>query len=715
MGTQAERIAAEVIRQLEAGTAPWVVPWVPGEGSPPPSPHNAVTGKRYRGVNRFVLSMAHPGTSEDSRWCTYRQAQSVGAQVRKGSRGQPVVFPVFRIKKPVLEGGRPKIGSDGKAIHEIIELERPRLRYAVVFHASQVEGLPELERAPAAPQEAWERHAEAERLLSASGAVILHDQRDQAFYRPGTDTIHLPKKGQFATADRYYATALHELGHWTGHESRLNRDMGPKGTPGYAEEELRAEMASYLLGTELGIGHDPGQHIAYIGEWVELVKADRFVIHRAATAAETICDYIQGRMQEQEQTQQRTEDRDMSKQQPAERDTRLYVPYEQRVAAREAGARWNKKEKFWYAPKGADLAPLQRWATAPPQALEAPVDAKREFEDFCRGLGLQPDGVIYDGQLHRCAVEGGKKGARDGAYVAHFDGHPAGWAQNHKTGEEAKWKATGQELTDAQRMSLRASAEKARQERNETQEAGYREVSRRLTKQWEEEKPWLSGAAAERHLYLTNKGLGSPGDYGLRVDQQKRLVVPLRDAEGVLWSLQKIGEAGFKCFEKGGRTRGTFHTIGEAAHEQQGAIYVTTGVATGAAIHQATGKTVVCAMNDGNLSRVAEQLQALHPKIPMVIWGDDDRAQEAKGNKNSGRESAQEAAKRTGGAAVLPKFQRGDDPKFSDFADLLVARGPQALRVEESKVRRKLGLGKNRTDNLDRVVDTMGRKMGVGR
>lgn len=293
-----ERVAEEVIKALEEGTAPWIKPWEPGQQ--PDRPTNALTGKPYRGWNSVYLSMMQKG--DDSRWCTYKQAKELGAQVRKGEKGSVVQYWQFREKQLVKDDqGKPVLDDEGKKQYRNVELERPKVFHAVVFHASQIDGMPPLPPRKEKPE--WERHQAAEQMLEASGASIHHDQNDRAFYRPSTDQIHLPPKGQFPSADNYYATALHEVGHWTGHPSRLDRDLShPFGSEGYAKEELRAELSSYMLGTELGIGHDPGQHTAYIGSWIKALKEDPNEIFRASRDAEKIVDFMQGLVQEQEQT-----------------------------------------------------------------------------------------------------------------------------------------------------------------------------------------------------------------------------------------------------------------------------------------------------------------------------------------------------------------------------------------------------------------------------
>jgi antirestriction protein ArdC len=147
---------------------------------------------------------------------------------------------------------------------------RPNLihRIYTVFNATQIEGVPPLQ--PRQPQE-WEVAHAGEEILRNSGASIRHDRADRAFYNCGRDEIHLPPKDAFKSAANYYGTALHELAHWSGHPTRLNRQTLNEtytfGDPNYAKEELRAELASVFLAAERGIPHNPEQHAAYVGSW----------------------------------------------------------------------------------------------------------------------------------------------------------------------------------------------------------------------------------------------------------------------------------------------------------------------------------------------------------------------------------------------------------------------------------------------------------------
>ncbi|MEX8139991.1 zincin-like metallopeptidase domain-containing protein [Acinetobacter baumannii] len=283
----AEEVAARIIEQLQQGTAPWQKPWKPGELQ---LPYNPKTGNPYRGMNSMWLHMQ--GYS-DPRWMTFNQALDQGANVRKGEKGAHIVYWKFtEDRKAVDEQGRPIIDPEtGKQKTVTVKLERPRSFSAVVFNAEQIDGLPPLEARPTMPE--LERHDRARAILANSGAQIQHVEGDRAFYNLVSDKITLPHPDQFHSPDAYFATALHELGHWTGHSSRLDRDLAhPFGSEGYAREELRAEIASLMLGEKLDIGHDPGQHVAYVGSWIKALQEDPREIFRAAADAERITGFV---------------------------------------------------------------------------------------------------------------------------------------------------------------------------------------------------------------------------------------------------------------------------------------------------------------------------------------------------------------------------------------------------------------------------------------
>ena len=311
-----EIVAEKLIKQLEAGTAPWQRPWNPGEASTF-LPYNPVTDNRYKGINALVL-LSH--NRDDQRWMTYKQATDAGAQVRKGEKGTGIQYWKFVDEHNQKDDtGKPLVDKQGKPVKETVKLERPRVFFATVFNAEQIEGLPPIQR----QAQTWNPLERAEAILAVSGVPIHYNGKGRAFYRPLTDSIHLPDREQFPSAENFYATALHELGHSTGHPDRLNRDLShPFGSEGYAKEELRAEIASMILGDELGIGHDSNQHAAYVGSWIKALKEDPLEIFRAAADAEKIQAYVLGleqqHIQEQVQEKVQVQTQEYNTQQPSE-------------------------------------------------------------------------------------------------------------------------------------------------------------------------------------------------------------------------------------------------------------------------------------------------------------------------------------------------------------------------------------------------------------
>lgn len=284
-----ENIANQLIKKLEQGTAPWQLPWESASANLA-LPYNAVTGNRYKGINILSLLLSDHG---DPRWVTYKQAESKGWQVRKGEKAVAIQFRKTSEFVPVLdEAGNKVLNEQGKPEGYTVRLEHPIIKTAWVFNAQQVNGMPPLENERQA-EHAWTPIERAERLVRATGAKINHIQGNKAYYNPIADEITLPLTSQFSSPDRYYATALHEIGHWTGHAARLDRRiMNRIGTPEYAREELRAEIASLLIGHELKIGHDPGQHAAYVNAWIKTLRDTPTEILAATADAERIYDYV---------------------------------------------------------------------------------------------------------------------------------------------------------------------------------------------------------------------------------------------------------------------------------------------------------------------------------------------------------------------------------------------------------------------------------------
>ncbi len=290
----ADQLAQKIIEQLRQGTAPWLKPWSPADGQD--LPYNHTTGNRYSGTNSLMLSVQ---MREDPRWMTYKQAKSIDCQVRKGEKGVGLIKLITHREITKTDAqGKPLKDDQGKPIKVFSLLERPFIKGFTVFNGEQIDGLPRWERTPLTMD--WVPDDRAETLLKASGADIKHEAGDRAYYSLTKDHIVLPEQKQFQNASLYYATALHELGHWTGHPDRLDRDMsGGFGSDNYAKEELRAEIASMMLNRELGLEHDPGQHLAYVQSWIKALESDPMEIIQATRDAQKIQNYVLGLEQAQ--------------------------------------------------------------------------------------------------------------------------------------------------------------------------------------------------------------------------------------------------------------------------------------------------------------------------------------------------------------------------------------------------------------------------------
>lgn len=308
-----ELVAEKIIAQLKEGTAPWQLPWEKSSGAFE-KPYNAVTNKAYRGLNSLFLQLFTP--FEDPRWSTFKQAQSQGWSVQKGTKGMAINFVKTHQLIPKRdEQGKPVLDQKGKPVKIRRKLNTPIVTKAWVFNAEQIKGVSPLEKKQEISQ--WEKLYRVESLVKNTGASIEHVPGNKAYYSPLVDNIRMPERTQFKASDRYYATLLHELGHWTGHKDRLDRSiMNTFGTQEYAREELRAEIASMMLGSELQIGHDPKQHLAYVDSWIKILTEKPFEIHQAAADSQKIMDYLMGfdRKRELKQQEEMQSGTDISKQ-----------------------------------------------------------------------------------------------------------------------------------------------------------------------------------------------------------------------------------------------------------------------------------------------------------------------------------------------------------------------------------------------------------------
>ena len=200
---------------------------------------------------------------------------------------------------------KPATSPEGKAEKE--RTRPPMVRCYAVFNVEQADGLT-LDRRDddRDTQPEWQAHQTAERVIQESGIRVVHERSDRAFYNLQTDTVTLPEREQFATANGYYQTALHELGHATGHAARMDRDtltngVGNFGSVEYAREELRAEMSAMMTGERVGVGHDGSRGAAYVAGWIKALEDDPKEIYKAAADAQKISDYLLRPVREREQ------------------------------------------------------------------------------------------------------------------------------------------------------------------------------------------------------------------------------------------------------------------------------------------------------------------------------------------------------------------------------------------------------------------------------
>jgi antirestriction protein ArdC len=277
-------ITNKIIAELEAGRVPWVQPWGTAAAKAPLAmPANAATGRQYSGINVLILwgaVIAH-GFPVQS-WLTFRQALSLGGHVRKGERGTTVVYADRFVPDDEKKRAQ-ETGEEAQAI--------PFLKRFTVFNVAQCEDLPDgLAAAPPAPEPGLiEPRVEA--LIKATG-IDFRIGGDRAFYVPAHDYVQVPPPQAYFETINWHRTALHELGHATGHASRLGRDLtGSFGSKKYAFEELVAEMNAAFCCTSLGI-NPTVRHADYIGSWLEVLREDNRAIVRAASQASKAAEWL---------------------------------------------------------------------------------------------------------------------------------------------------------------------------------------------------------------------------------------------------------------------------------------------------------------------------------------------------------------------------------------------------------------------------------------
>jgi len=279
------QVALTIIEAMKQQQTPWQRPW----NAASMKPMNPTTGNAYRGINRLLLGLSG---MPDARWLTYQQAAANGWQVKKGERGR-VIVKVVELTPEEAKNLPKEEGEEHGSQKRLI------LKRYYVFNASQIEGIPPLP-VPEGGQEIGSVER-AEGIVAAlkekTGLLVLH-QGQQACYVPSRDQILMPRKEAFHSTYDYYATLMHECGHATLHEKRLDRReaLGKRfGDEAYSIEELRAEISSAILASETGIAPGPehiANHAAYLNSWIKSIQKDPMVIFSAAKDAQKMADYL---------------------------------------------------------------------------------------------------------------------------------------------------------------------------------------------------------------------------------------------------------------------------------------------------------------------------------------------------------------------------------------------------------------------------------------
>lgn len=281
-----QKVTDKIIADLEQGELTWLKPWSAGNAEGrivKPLRHNGVA---YSGINVLMLwGAALEAGYLSPTWMTFKQALEIGAHVRKGERGNLVVYADTITKTEAQD--------DGGEAERVI----PFMKSYTVFNVEQIEGLPaRYYEKPEPVIDPAQRIDHAEAFFAATGADIRHGG-GQAYYSGGSDHVQMPAFESFRSPEAYYATLAHELTHWTKHKTRLDREFGRKrwGDEGYAREELVAELGAAFLCADLALTPETRtDHAAYIQSWLKVLSGDKRAIFSAAAHAQKAADFLHG-------------------------------------------------------------------------------------------------------------------------------------------------------------------------------------------------------------------------------------------------------------------------------------------------------------------------------------------------------------------------------------------------------------------------------------
>lgn len=364
---QRKQLVDQVLANLEKGNLFWTQGWVAAG-----APESAVTGKKYRGINNLYLSLvAMAENYGDNRWATFRQMEEKGWTFKKDEeghtlgKGKSVSVEYYEMRDKETKRRFDRSVLDGMTFDEQREYMDKNVywlrKFYRVFNCSLMDGVPAKEMPMI---DVNDRIEKAEAILdywNANESKIVYGG-SQAFYRPSTDEVHLPEREKFKSTQSFYDTAFHEIGHSTGHESRLNRDLSSGfGSQSYAMEELRAEIASIFMAQDLGI--EPSEdrlqnNAAYIQSWKDEIKENPNALFTAIADADKIARYVSSKEQAYRQT----------------KDVEYYAIVE------ETNAYSEQVYRCYICDEEGKVKPLINYGFADKDALEKELDKIKELD-----------------------------------------------------------------------------------------------------------------------------------------------------------------------------------------------------------------------------------------------------------------------------------------------------------------------------------------------
>lgn len=352
---------------------------------------------------------------------------------------------------------------------------------------------------------------------------------------------------------------------------------------------------------------------------------------------------------------------------------------------------YDRSQKVWFAKAEADIEKVKAWLpeniiTGQSSTVTENLSPAEEFAQKLEDAGfILPDNGLpeMDGKRHRVATEGDKPGTKSGIYQGYLDGRPAGWYQNHRSSEgKVNWTSTGTYQYDpVEAIKQRALAAQKRWDREIKAHDDYARIAKTLSSQWSKMPD-----APDTHAYLARKGVTASA--GVKLDKYDNLVIPLRNTDSELRSLQYIKPDGTKNLKKGAEKTGNYFVVGGELNPQVPLLYAE-GYATAASLHQATGMPVIMTVDAGNMVTVSRKLSELYPDSAHIILGEDDFTKD----DNKGLNKAREAAEAIGGTYIIPQFTESERAlafagagSFSDFNDIHASRGIDAVRDQLAPV-----------------------------